>query len=120
MRIFEKKCVPCHAPGRAAMPLASYHDVLPWTRAIREEILERRMPPWSAAHGVQPLANDNSLSAREIAIVVSWADGGAARGDPADLKAAAPRPRWRRASLRSSSWRRRRRSPRTAGCTSGA
>ncbi len=94
VRIFDRKCVPCHAPRGPALPLATYHDVLPWTRAIREEILERRMPPWSAAHGVQPLANDVSLSTREIAIIVSWADGGAARGDPQDLPAAKPRPRW--------------------------
>lgn len=93
-RIFERKCVPCHAPDGPAMPLATYHDVLPWARAIREEILERRMPPWSAAHGVQPLANDVSLSTREVASIVSWADGGAARGDPADLPAVKPRSRW--------------------------
>lgn len=94
VRIFERKCVPCHVSGGPALPLATFHEVLPWTRSIREEILERRMPPWSAAHGVKPLANDVSLSTREIAIIVSWADGGAPRGDPADLPEAKPRPRW--------------------------
>jgi hypothetical protein len=85
VRIFERKCVGCHARGGLSLPLETYQDVRPWARAIREEILERRMPPWPAVNGVRPLANDISLTTREIAIITSWLDGGTPRGDPADL-----------------------------------
>src|SRR5262245_56734940 len=72
VRIFEHKCVACHMETGVAVPLETYQDVRPWTRAIREEILERRMPPWPAVTGVRPLANEMSLTTREIAIVTSW------------------------------------------------
>jgi hypothetical protein len=48
--------------------------------AIKEEILERKMPPWSAAAGIGHFANDMSLTAREISLILSWADGGAPSG----------------------------------------
>jgi hypothetical protein len=48
--------------------------------AIKEEILERQMPPWSAAGGYGVFANDMSLTAREISLILSWADGGAPSG----------------------------------------
>jgi hypothetical protein len=35
------------------MPLETYADLRPWNRSIREEILERRMPPWPAVVGVR-------------------------------------------------------------------
>jgi hypothetical protein len=91
--ILERSCVPCHARGDD-VPLETYPDTRPWAQAIREEVLERRMPPWSAAHGVQPLANDLHLSPREIAILVAWADGGTPRGAAADRPARLTRPRW--------------------------
>jgi hypothetical protein len=94
VRIFEHKCVACHNEAAIAMPLETYPDVRPWTRSIREEILERRMPPWPAVTGVRPLANEMSLTTREIAIITSWIDGGTPRGDPADLPARQARPVW--------------------------
>ena len=43
------KCANCHRPGEVApMPLTSYQEVRPWSKAIREEVLERTMPPWFA------------------------------------------------------------------------
>lgn len=95
VRIFERKCTSCHADDGLAIPLASYHDVRPWAQAIREEILERRMPPWPAAPGVRPLANELALTTREIAIITAWIDGGTPRGEPSDLPSAKPRARWR-------------------------
>lgn len=95
VRIFEHKCVTCHsAQDGLAMPLASFSDVRSWARPIREEILERRMPPWPAAAGVKPLANELSLTIREIVILTSWIDGGTQRGDPADLPPAKPTVMW--------------------------
>jgi hypothetical protein len=95
VRIFERKCVMCHAESNGlAMPLASFSDVRSWARSIREEILERRMPPWPAAAGVKPLANELSLTIREIVILTSWIDGGTLRGEPSDLPPSKPAVVW--------------------------
>jgi hypothetical protein len=90
VRIFDRKCQPCHANGGLAMPLSNYRDVRAWGRAIREEIVEQRMPPWTAARGYGRFKNDLSLSARETATILSWIDGGMARGDDRDLPPAQP------------------------------
>ncbi len=62
------------------MPFTSYEGARPWARAIREEVLSRRMPKWHAARGYGQFANDRSLTPFEIALVVAWVDGGAIRG----------------------------------------
>jgi hypothetical protein len=59
------------------MPLTTYAEARPWAKAIREEVLTRRMPKWHAARGYGQFANDPSLSAFEIALFVAWVDGGA-------------------------------------------
>ena len=79
-QIFQKKCFQCHTEGNVSMALTSYRDARPWAVAIKEEILERRMPPWSAASGYGHFANDMSLTAREISLILSWTDGGAPSG----------------------------------------
>jgi hypothetical protein len=94
VRILQRKCVSCHTEPGLAMPLESYQDVRSWARAIREEILERRMPPSPAANGVRPLLNDPSLTAREIALLTTWVDGGTPRGDAADLPPAVSHAPW--------------------------
>ena len=79
-QIFQKKCFQCHTDGNAAMALTTYKEARPWAVAIKEEILEREMPPWSAAGGYGHFANDLSLTAREISLILAWADGGAPSG----------------------------------------
>ncbi len=64
------------------MSLTTYERARPWARAIQEEVLERRMPPWGAVTGFGHFANDNSLTARETAIIVAWTQGGAPSGVP--------------------------------------
>jgi hypothetical protein len=59
------------------MSLARYEDARPWAKAIKEEVLTRRMPRWHVVRGYGDFANDPSLSAFEIALIASWADGGA-------------------------------------------
>jgi hypothetical protein len=63
-----------------SVPLTTYREARPWAVAIKEEILERRMPPWGAASGYGHFANDMSLTGREISLILSWADGGAPSG----------------------------------------
>ena len=79
-RIFQRKCFQCHTDGNISMSLTTYKDARPWAVAIKEEILERRMPPWSAVNGYGHFANDMSLTAREVSIILSWTDGGAPSG----------------------------------------
>ena len=79
-QIFQRKCFQCHTDGNVAMALTTYKEARPWAVAIKEEILERKMPPWSAASGYGHFSNDMSLTAREISLILSWADGGAPSG----------------------------------------
>jgi hypothetical protein len=79
-QIFQRKCFHCHSENNLAMSLTTYTDARPWARAIREEVLDRSMPPWQAVPGYGHFANDLSLNTREKEIILSWADGGAPSG----------------------------------------
>jgi hypothetical protein len=81
-RIVYKHCVSCHREGGSApMSLLGYDDARPWAKAIRDEVLERRMPPWGAVKGVGEFRDDPSLSLFEIGMIVNWVEGGAPNGD---------------------------------------
>ena len=78
--LVQARCVSCHSPGgRAPMSLTTYEEARPWARAIREEVLTRRMPMWRVVRGYGDFSNDPSLSPFEVALVAAWADGGAPR-----------------------------------------
>jgi hypothetical protein len=72
------------------MSLLTYDDARPWAKAIRDQVLARRMPPWGAVPGVGDFADDPSLSTPEIDLLVSWIEGGAPEGDPVYLPHKAP------------------------------
>ncbi len=78
--ILQRRCYQCHAEGTIAMSLATYREGRPWAAAIREEVLRRRMPPWSAVQGYGHFSNDPSLTPHELDLLVAWADGGAPSG----------------------------------------
>jgi len=84
-RVVYKRCASCHHEGGAAFSLMTYDDARPWAKAIREEVLERRMPPWGAVEGVGNFRDDPSLTPVEIEMIVNWVEGGAPEGDPAYL-----------------------------------
>ena len=84
--IFYAKCVECHRPTMfAPMSLIAFDDARPWARSIRNRVATRTMPPWGAdpAHGV--FKNDPRLTDKEIETILAWVDGGAPRGNDADL-----------------------------------
>jgi hypothetical protein len=84
--ILFKNCVGCHRPDfTAPMSLLSYKDVRPWARSIKEKVLTRAMPPWSADPHYGEFSNDASLSQRDIDTIATWVDQGAKQGDPRDL-----------------------------------
>lgn len=80
-RIVYKRCASCHHEGGPAFSLTTYDDARPWAKAIRDEVLERRMPPWGAVEGIQAYRDDPSLTAIEVEMIVSWVEGGAPEGD---------------------------------------
>jgi mono/diheme cytochrome c family protein len=86
--IIFNKCANCHRPGEVApMPLTSYAEVRPWSKAIREEVVERSMPPWFADPKTSTLhfSNDRRLSQKEIDTIVAWVEAGAPKGNDKDL-----------------------------------
>jgi hypothetical protein len=86
--IILNKCANCHRAGEVApMPLTSYQEVRPWSKAIREEVVERTMPPWFADPHTSTLkfSNDRLLSKAEIDTIVAWVDAGAPKGNDKDL-----------------------------------
>jgi hypothetical protein len=85
VRILQASCLGCHRPGGIAMSLATYDEARPWAKAIKEELLERRMPPWTPVPGYGDFRNAPSISQRDIDMIVNWVEGGAPRGDPKDL-----------------------------------
>jgi hypothetical protein len=85
IRIFQRKCLQCHSSGTVAMSLGTYREARPWSRAIREELVEQRMPPWGAADGYTAIANNAGLTAREMTMILTWLDGGLPKGEERDL-----------------------------------
>jgi mono/diheme cytochrome c family protein len=83
--ILYSRCVECHRPGEIApMSLLSYKEVRPWAKSIKQRVLERSMPPWSADPKYGHFANDPTLSEKEIATIVGWVDAGSPKGDDKD------------------------------------
>ncbi len=79
-------CVVCHRPGEVApMSLLGYKEVRPWAKAIREAVLNRRMPPWGADPHYGDFSNNRRLSQKDIDTIAAWVEGGAKEGDPKDL-----------------------------------
>jgi len=86
--ILQRSCQSCHHQGTSApMSLVTYDEVRPWAKSIRQRVANREMPPWhlDKTVGIRHYKNDRSLSDKEIATVVQWADSGAPLGNPADL-----------------------------------
>jgi hypothetical protein len=79
-QIFQRKCFQCHTDGNISVPLTTYKEARPWAVAIKEEVLERKMPPWGPVAGIGHFSNDMNLTTREISLILAWADGGAPSG----------------------------------------
>jgi hypothetical protein len=95
-RLIFKRCTSCHRDGGSAFSLATYQEARPWAKAIKEETLERRMPPFGAVKGFGDLRNDIALTQEQLELISDWVEGGAPEGDPkllpkdADLNPAPP------------------------------
>jgi hypothetical protein len=81
--LLQKHCQSCHMPGEIGpMPLLAYQQVRPWAKAIRESVLQKKMPPWFADSQHGQFSNDRSLTQAEIDTFVAWVDSGAKQGEP--------------------------------------
>ena len=86
--IFQKRCEECHhAGGAGPMALASYEDVRPWAKSIREKVTSRQMPPFHATGAIGRYHEDPRLTEGEIATIKDWVDAGAPKGNPKDSPA---------------------------------
>jgi hypothetical protein len=84
--IIFKHCAGCHRPGEIApMSLLTYEEARPWARAIAKEVSDRNMPPWHADAPAGTFHNERILTDRERQTLVDWVNGGAPKGDAADL-----------------------------------
>lgn len=91
-RVVVKRCLGCHQTGGKAFSLATFDDARPWAKAIKEEVLNRRMPPWGAVKGFGEFKNDPSLTQEEISLISDWVEGGSPEGEKIylpDMKAGA-------------------------------
>jgi Copper type II ascorbate-dependent monooxygenase, C-terminal domain len=88
--ILQKNCVVCHRPNDIApMSLMTYDEVLPFARMMREDVVQRKMPPWHADPTVGDFTNDPRLSDTDIATLDAWVKDGTKKGDDKDLPQAA-------------------------------
>jgi len=81
-RLLYSRCVTCHRQGGRAFSLITFQEARPWAAAIKEEVLERRMPPWGAVKGFGEFRNDEGLTQEQISLIAEWVEGGAPEGDP--------------------------------------
>src|SRR5438045_9065579 len=81
-RLVYERCARCHRPGGMAFSLMTYAEARPWAAAIKEEVLERRMPPWGAVKGFGEFKDDQGLTQEQIELIANWVEGGAPEGDP--------------------------------------
>lgn len=84
-RILAAHCIACHASGD--IQLTTYSQVRPWAKAIRDQVLTRKMPPWGAQRGVSQFRNNQSLAQPEIDRIVQWVEGGAPEGEGKPVEA---------------------------------
>src|ERR1700741_4099702 len=84
--ILQKNCQTCHRPGEGGpFSLLTYDDAKLMASSIKRVASQKSMPPWYADPKFGHFANDRSLSDKEIATLVAWANAGAPEGDKKDL-----------------------------------
>jgi hypothetical protein len=81
-RLIYNRCIECHHAGGPAFSLVHYAEARPWAKAIKEEVLARRMPPWGAVKGFADYRDDGGLTQEQLELISEWVEGGAPEGDP--------------------------------------
>jgi len=83
--IVDAYCVSCHAAGeiREQTPLDTYDGVHALKELVKENVVERVMPPWLATQDCAEYHGDQSLSEEQIATISTWVDEGGVAGQAA-------------------------------------
>jgi hypothetical protein len=81
-RIVYRNCASCHRQGGSSFSLMTYRDARPWAEALKQQVLERRMPPWNAVKGFGEFKNDRGLTQEDLEVIAEWVDGGEPEGNP--------------------------------------
>jgi len=83
--ILFEHCAACHRPGEAGgFSLLTYADGRKRRRLIEQVTRSRYMPPWLPEPGFGDFAEENRLTAQQIAKIRDWVHAGAPEGNPAD------------------------------------
>jgi hypothetical protein len=82
-RIIYHNCASCHHQGGASFSLMTYREARPWAEALKQQVLERRMPPWNAVKGFGEFKDDRGLTQEDLEVIAEWVDGGGPEGNPA-------------------------------------
>ena len=83
--LLEANCVECHRDGGIApFSLEGYDNAKRWHRMVSFMTGERLMPPWRAMPGFGAFRDARRLSDHQIALLASWSENGAQRGDAED------------------------------------
>ena len=98
-RLVYKRCAMCHREGGSSFSLMTYEEARPWAKAIKEEVLERRMPPWEAVKGFGEFKDDRGLTGEEIETISDWVEGGAPEGNPKHMPEAPKPQKWLDAAM---------------------
>ena len=96
--LLEANCVECHRQGGIApFSLEGYDNAKRWHRMVTFMTGERLMPPWRAEPGFGAFRDARRLSDHQIALLASWSENGARRGDAGDIMPAPVRSssKWR-------------------------
>ena len=96
--LLEANCVECHRQGGIApFSLEGYDNAKRWHRMVSFMTGERLMPPWRAVPGFGAFRDARRLSDHQIALLASWSESGARRGDSSDTMPASVRSssKWR-------------------------
>jgi Copper type II ascorbate-dependent monooxygenase, N-terminal domain len=85
--ILYSRCVSCHREGGVApFPLVTYAAAAKRARLIATVTAKRYMPPWLPS--APRFQHEMRLTAAEIAVLATWAAGGAPEGNPRETPAA--------------------------------
>lgn len=81
--IVRDRCAACHAKGGVApMSLLTHAEAVPWGESMRVELMAGHMPPFRVDSAPGRFRNVQTLTARELNVLLTWASGGTPPGDP--------------------------------------
>jgi hypothetical protein len=83
--ILDAKCTQCHYEGGIGpFSLQAYDAAQPWGPAIKQQVVDKIMPPWPPDKACNDYVGDTSLSEEQIQKIAGWVDAGMPKGKPSE------------------------------------